>query len=88
MKPKSGPTRVLCVLNFTPVPRSGYRVGVPGPGYWREVMNTDAGVYSGGNVGNNGGVQAEAVPCHGRPYSVVLTVPPLAGLFLKGEVVG
>jgi 1,4-alpha-glucan branching enzyme len=86
-KPKTGATRVLCVLNFTPVPRSGYRVGVPGPGYWREVLNTDAGCYWGGNVGNNGGVQAEAVPCHGRPYSVVLTVPPLAGLYLKGEVV-
>jgi 1,4-alpha-glucan branching enzyme len=86
-KPKTGNSRVLCVLNFTPVPRSGYRVGVPGPGYWREVLNTDAGVYWGGNVGNNGGVQAEAVPCHGRPYSVVLTVPPLAGLYLKGEVV-
>ncbi|MEO2091929.1 MAG: 1,4-alpha-glucan branching protein GlgB, partial [Gemmataceae bacterium] len=87
-KPKTGATRVLCVLNFTPVPRSGYRVGVPGPGYWREVLNTDAECYWGGNVGNNGGVQAEAVPCHGRPYSVVLTVPPLAGLYLKGEVVG
>lgn len=87
-KPKADTSRILCVLNFTPIPRPGYRVGVPGPGYWREVLNTDAGVYGGGNVGNNGGVQAEAVPCHGRPYSVVLTVPPLAGLYLKGEVVG
>lgn len=87
-KPKTSNTRILCVLNFTPIPRSGYRVGVPGPGYWREVLNTDAAVYWGGNVGNNGGVQAEAVPCHGRPYSVVLTVPPLAGLYLKGEVIG
>jgi len=87
-KPKTGNTRILCLLNFTPVPRSGYRVGVPGPGYWREVLNTDAAVYWGGNVGNNGGVQAEAVPCHGRSYSVVLTVPPLAGIYLKGEVVG
>jgi 1,4-alpha-glucan branching enzyme len=86
-KPKAGKSRVLCVLNFTPVPRTGYRVGVPGPGYWQEIVNTDAAAYWGGNLGNNGGVQAEAVPCHGRPYSVVLTVPPLAGVFLKGQVV-
>jgi 1,4-alpha-glucan branching enzyme len=87
-KPKSGNDRVLCVLNFTPVPRKGYRMGVPAPGYWREILNTDASVYWGGNIGNSGGVQAEAVPWHGRPYSVVLTIPPLAGVFLKGQVVG
>jgi len=85
-KPRTGPDRVLCVLNFTPVPRHGYRIGVPCPGYWREVLNTDAGCYWGGNIGNNGGVQAEAVPCHGQPYSVVITLPPMAGVFLKGEM--
>ena len=86
-KPKTGQSRILCALNFTPVPRQGYRVGVPAPGYWKEILNTDAAVYWGGNIGNSGGVQAEAVPCHGQPYSLVLTLPPLAGVYLKGEAV-
>ncbi len=85
-KPKAGPERILCSLNFTPVPRQGYRIGVPCPGYWKEILNTDSAVYWGSNLGNTGGVQAEAVPCHGQPYSVVLTLPPLAGVFLKGEL--
>ena len=85
-KPKSGEDRVLCLLNFTPVIRGGYRVGVPGPGYWKEIMNTDAAPYWGSNVGNSGGVQAEAVPFHGQPYSLVVTLPPLAGVFLQGSV--
>ena len=85
-KPKSGEDRVLCLLNFTPVIRGGYRVGVPGPGYWKEIMNTDAAPYWGSNVGNSGGVQAEAVPFHGQPYSFVVTLPPLAGVFLQGSV--
>jgi len=86
-RPKHGTDVILCVLNFTPVQRSGYRIGVPAPGYWKEILNTDAGVYWGGNVGNSGGVQAEAVPCHGKPYSVTLTVPPLAGVYLKGQAI-
>lgn len=85
-KSKAGPQRILCVLNFTPVARQGYRVGVPAPGYWTEALNTDGAAYGGSNVGNSGGVQAEAVPHHGQPYSVVLTLPPLAGVFLKGEL--
>jgi 1,4-alpha-glucan branching enzyme len=83
-KPKTAADRILCILNFTPVPRSGYRVGVPVAGYWTEILNTDSSVYWGSNVGNNGGVQAEAVPCHGQPYSLVVTVPPMAGVYLKG----
>ena len=75
---------ILCVLNFTPVPRTGYRVGVPGPGYWTEMLNTDAGRYGGSNVGNNGGVHAEFVPMHGQPYSLLLTLPPLGGGVLQG----
>jgi len=84
--PKAGPERVVVALNFTPVPREGYRVGVPGPGYWREILNTDAGIYWGGNIGNSGGLHAEMVPYNGRPYSVVMTLPPLGGVYLKGEV--
>ena len=77
---------ILCVLNFTPVPRIGYRVGVPGPGSWSEVLNTDAGVYGGSNVGNSGGVFAELVPMHNQKYSVLLNLPPLGAVFFKGKV--
>ncbi|CAN5362558.1 1,4-alpha-glucan branching protein GlgB [soil metagenome] len=76
---------ILCVLNFTPVTRDNYRIGVPYPGYWREILNTDAACYGGGNVGNNGGVHAEFHACHGQPYSVVLTLPPMGALYLKGH---
>ena len=74
---------VVCVCNFTPVPRHGYRIGVPAPGWYRELLNSDAAFYGGSNVGNWGGVQAEATPWHGLPYSLSLTLPPLAVLFLK-----
>jgi 1,4-alpha-glucan branching enzyme len=85
-KPATGPDRVLCVLNLTPVPRPGYRIGVPGPGYWREILNTDAECYWGSNVGNSGGLHAEYVPYHGKPYSLVMTLPPLAAVYFKGQV--
>jgi len=75
---------VLVVCNFTPVPRFDYRVGVPRPGYWRELLNSDASVYGGAGYGNLGGVEAVPIPFHGRPYSVSLTLPPLGVLFLKG----
>jgi 1,4-alpha-glucan branching enzyme len=73
---------VIVVSNFTPVPRTGYRIGVPVPGLYREVLNTDAEMYGGGNVGNLGGVTAEASESHGQPCSVTLTVPPLATVML------
>ena len=65
------------------MPRHCYRVGVPGPGWYQERLNTDAGVYGGSNVGNGGGVHAEAVPYHGRPYSLCLTLPPLATVIFE-----
>ncbi|MBY0258753.1 1,4-alpha-glucan branching protein GlgB [Methylobacterium sp.] len=68
----------VVVSNFTPVPRTGYRIGVPAAGFYREAINSDAEGYGGSNVGNLGGVQAEAVESHGQPYSVALTIPPLA----------
>ena len=74
---------VLVVLNGTPVPRDGYRIGVEHGGHWREILNTDADVYAGSGVGNLGGVDAEAVSWHGRPWSLRLTLPPLGALFLK-----
>ncbi len=74
---------VLVVCNFTPVPRHGYRVGVPVEGFYRELLNTDALVYGGSNVGNGGGVLAEARPLAGQPCSVSLTLPPLGVVVLK-----
>ncbi|MCS7206743.1 MAG: 1,4-alpha-glucan branching protein GlgB [Dehalococcoidia bacterium] len=75
---------ILVVCNCTPVPRFNYRVGVPLPGFWRELLNSDAQVYGGSGLGNLGGVQATPIPFHHRPYSLELTLPPLAILFLKG----
>ncbi|MGE3932457.1 MAG: 1,4-alpha-glucan branching protein GlgB [Rhodospirillaceae bacterium] len=75
----------VSVCNFTPIVRESYRVGVPHGGLWREALNTDAALYGGGNIGNGGAVMAEAIPWHGRPYSVLLTVPPLAALILVAE---
>ena len=74
---------LLVVANFTPLPRHNYRLGVMQPGLWREVLNTDATVYGGSGQGNLGGVEAQPVPCHGLPWSLELTLPPLGALFLK-----
>jgi 1,4-alpha-glucan branching enzyme len=74
---------ILGVFNFTPVPRTGYQVGVPAGGYWRELLNSDAWDYNGSGMGNLGGVHAQPAPVHGRPFSVTLTLPPLGALFLK-----
>jgi 1,4-alpha-glucan branching enzyme len=75
---------ILVACNFTPVLRRNYRTGVPRGGNWREVMNTDAVEYKGSGQGNSGGVQAEQIAWHGRPFSLNLTVPPLGVVFLKG----
>jgi 1,4-alpha-glucan branching enzyme len=74
---------IVVVLNATPVVREGYRLGVPQPGYYRELLNTDASIYGGSNVGNAGGQQASDQPAQGRLHSLVLTLPPLAAIFLK-----
>jgi 1,4-alpha-glucan branching enzyme len=76
-------SEVACVFNFTPVPRHNYRLGVPRAGRWRELVNTDAVDYGGSGQGNLGGVEATLAGCHGRPYSLVLTLPPLAAVFLE-----
>ena len=79
---KPGET-VLAVCNFTSVPRHGYRVGVPRGGFWKEMLNSDAVTYRGSGMGNMGGVPSEAVPTHGRPHSLLLTLPPLSIVFFK-----
>ena len=73
---------VLVVVNFTPIPRHDYRVGVPTAGAWNEILNSDAAVYGGSGVGNGGTVLAEAAPLHGQPASLRLTLPPLGALML------
>jgi 1,4-alpha-glucan branching enzyme len=78
-----GGDTVLVVCNFTPVPRHAYRVGVPQPGHWRELANSDALAYGGSGMGNLGGVASESVAAHGRPHSLSLTLPPLATVVLK-----
>jgi len=84
-KSESQRETVLVVCNFTPVIRTGYRVGVPHGGLWRELLNSDGADYGGSNVGNAGGAMAEAIPAHGRPFSLSLTLPPLGALFFKAE---
>jgi len=74
---------VVVVCNFTPVARENYRVGVPKPGYYREIMNTDSQFYAGTDFGNSGGVQAEPIPWSDRPYSLKLRLPPLAAVYFK-----
>jgi 1,4-alpha-glucan branching enzyme len=74
---------LVFVCNFTPVPRYGYRIGVPHGGYWREILNSDASLYNGSNQGNDGGAQAWNEPMHGRPHCLSLTVPPLATVVFK-----
>jgi 1,4-alpha-glucan branching enzyme len=76
---------IVVVCNFTPVPRLEYRLGVPAGGYWRELLNSDGKEYGGSGMGNAGGAMAVEEPVHGRPYSLTLTLPPLAALFLKAE---
>jgi len=74
---------VVVVLNFTPVPRSNYRIGVPRPGFYKELLNTDASIYGGGDVGNAGGVYSEIGSYHGQGQYLNLTLPPLGMLVLK-----
>jgi 1,4-alpha-glucan branching enzyme len=76
---------VVVVCNFTPVPRPGYRIGVPHPGAYVEWLNTDAEVYGGSNVGNFGRVVAEDVPAHGRAHSISIWLPPLATVVFAWE---
>ncbi len=74
---------VAVVINFTPVPRLGYRIGVPQPGVYREILNSDSHYYGGSNQGNGAGLLAEDLPWMGYPHSLVITVPPLAGIILS-----
>ena len=74
---------MVVLLNFTPVPRLGYRVGVPEKGYYSEILNSDAEVYGGSNIGNLGGVHSEDVQAHGFEQSLDLSLPPLSIVVMK-----
>lgn len=74
---------LVIALNFTPVPRMNFRVGVPEHGHYQEVLNSDAALYGGGNVGNYGGVSAEAIPWNGFWHSLNVNIPPLGAVILK-----
>lgn len=83
LRKSSGGDVIVFVVNATPVPRAGYRVGVSDPGFYSELLNTDGQTYGGGNIGNRGGVWADAQPWQGRGHSLVLDLPPLALIGLK-----
>jgi 1,4-alpha-glucan branching enzyme len=76
---------VLVVCNYTPVPRHNYRVGVPAGGWWHEALNSDAVDYAGSGHGNQGGLEAAPIACHGQSHSLMLTLPPLAAMFFVGH---
>ncbi|RMD51744.1 MAG: 1,4-alpha-glucan branching protein GlgB, partial [Nitrospirae bacterium] len=83
-KAKDPRNAVFCALNFSSIPRKDYRMGVPFPGFYREILNTDSEKYWGsGVVLKNGSVEAEDIPCHDRFFSVLITLPPLGGIYLK-----
>ena len=75
--------QVAVVMNLTPVPRDDYRIGVPHGGRWDEILNSDAHIYGGSNLGNAGGVHADPVPYHGRGQSLNLKLPPLGVVMFR-----
>ena len=75
----------MFLVNATPIVRHNYRLGVPKPGFYREIINTDSETYGGSNVGNLGGVKSEAVEWMGREQSILIQLPPLATVAFKRE---
>jgi 1,4-alpha-glucan branching enzyme len=80
---RDGRDSLVAIFNFTPVPRTGYRIGVPEPGFYVELLNSDSRHYGGSDVGNGGGVWSEPQAAHGFDHSVRLVLPPLGCLYLK-----
>jgi 1,4-alpha-glucan branching enzyme len=74
---------ILIACNFTPIPRQNFRIGTPHSGFWQEILNSDSHYYGGSGQGSLGTVEAAPVPSHGQPYSLNLTLPPLAAVFFK-----
>ncbi|THJ18069.1 MAG: 1,4-alpha-glucan branching protein GlgB [Nitrospira sp. CG24B] len=84
-KANSTQAAIVCLCNFTPMPRHHYRIGVPESGWYRELVNTDGIAYGGSNMGNGGGVHATDTPSHSFPCSLTITLPPLSILLLKRQ---
>lgn len=78
-----GDELILCVFNFTPVPRKNYSVGVPKSGRWQEIFNSDSQIYGGSSTVRAAAIEAQAKPVHNRPFALTLSLPPLGGIFLK-----
>ena len=76
---------LVIASNFTPVPRTGYAVPFPVAGRWREIVNTDAHVYGGSDMGNLGAVTAEPSPLNGKPAQAMVTLPPLSTLYFMQD---
>ena len=85
-KSRNAESMVVVICNMTPIPRHGYRIGVLRQGIYREILNTDAAEYGGNGMGNREGLASDALPWHGKPYSLRLTLPPLSVLILAWEV--
>jgi 1,4-alpha-glucan branching enzyme len=80
---KDEETLLVVALNFTPLPREGYRIGVPNAGNYRELFNSDSTFYGGSDIGNAGMLSSEDLSWMGRPHSLTLTLPPLAAVVLE-----
>jgi 1,4-alpha-glucan branching enzyme len=80
---ENGSQKLIILLNFTPNPRDNYRIGVPGPGNYELILNSDQKVFGGSNYETAARVKAEAKPFHGFDYSISINLPPLAGIYLK-----
>jgi 1,4-alpha-glucan branching enzyme len=76
---------LVFICNFTPVPRKAYRIGVPADRFYQEILNSDSKIYWGSNMGNAGGIMADRIPWHGKPYSIMITLPPLSVLMFKPQ---
>ena len=75
--------KLVCIFNFTPVPREHYRIGLPEAGHYQELLNSDAECYGGSNMGNQGGIDSQDMPWMNRPFSAELTLPPLSVVVFK-----
>lgn len=78
---------VIVLINATPVPRPGYRLGIPNPGFYEEIFNSDSELYGGSNIGSYGGIPSQDVGAHGRPHSIEVNLPPLATAMFKKRAV-
>ena len=82
-KAKNPKDFILLIYNFTPVPRFGYRIGVPEHKFYKEILNSDSEIYGGSNLGNVGGIMPESIPWQGKPFSINIILPPLSVLIFK-----